>query len=170
MINTIVAMDESRGIGKDGKIPWHYSEDLKYFKNVTLGNILIMGRVTWESIGCKPLKGRKAIVVSSKPEVVKLQPDDTTTIVMHCPEAALNQASSVACSIGREVFIVGGESIYRSLLKYSTKVFVTTIKGNWECDTFFPKLDKYFFEDYTYFNVSTNPSIDFKVYRRKNSC
>ena len=67
-IIAIVAMDEHRGIGKDGKIPWHIAEDFKHFKETTLGYPIIMGRKTYDSIG-RPLPGRRNIVLSSSVKV-----------------------------------------------------------------------------------------------------
>ena len=64
-INIIVAVADDWAIGRDGDMPWHISADLKYFKRTTLNHTVIMGRRTWESIGCRPLKNRRNIVVSS---------------------------------------------------------------------------------------------------------
>src|SRR3989338_6201902 len=96
-INAIVCTDSVFGISKDGKIPWKNSEDLKFFKKTTLESTVIMGRKTWESIGCKPLPRRINLVVSSSGKYKTLQ-------------EALDDSD-------KPVFIIGGSRLYLEAMK-----------------------------------------------------
>ncbi|MFC1744639.1 dihydrofolate reductase [Candidatus Riflebacteria bacterium] len=129
-MNLIVAMSENRVIGKDNKIPWHFPEDLQLFRKLTMGCTVIMGRRTFTSIG-KPLPGRNNIVISrTMQEVTGL------TICKSFP-GALEEAKA----IGKEVFVIGGESLYREALPLAVKVYISHIPGNYEGDRYFPELD-----------------------------
>ena len=103
-MTVIAAMAENRVIGKDNAMPWHVSEDLLHFKEITTGGVLIMGRKTFESIGCKPLRKRPHVVVS------RTFPETPGVDVCRTFEAALEKAGSY----GKPVFSVGGAEIYRS--------------------------------------------------------
>ena len=125
----VVAMAPNRCIGRAGGLPWHYSEDLKYFKAVTTGHAIIMGRKTWESIG-RPLPNRRNIVVSRQ---AALRIPDVEVV------ADLNEALRFARAGGDpEPRIVGGGAIYAEALPLATKLFVTEVAATVEGDTFFP--------------------------------
>lgn len=130
MINCIVAVDKSQGIGFNNQLPWpHLKDDMKWFKNKTLNNIVIMGSKTWESIG-KPLPNRINIVIS-KQNKFSTVPDH----VFNHPETALD-----FCSIeypDKEIYIIGGESIYKSFLKNISVFYITEIDATYHCDRFF---------------------------------
>ena len=111
-ITAIVAMNKDRVIGKDGGLPWHYSEDLKRFKRKTIDSTIIMGRKTWESIGSKPLPRRRNIVISSK----ELNDIECYSSI----ERTLEQLEG-------EIWIIGGGQIYQSALKFCHAVDVTWI-------------------------------------------
>ena len=128
-ISIIVAMSRNRVIGHRTRIPWHLSEDLKRFKQLTLGHTLIMGRVTYESIG-RPLPGRVTIVVSRQPGY---RPDGVLTA--HSVEEALGLAKS------EEVFIAGGAQIYESALPLADRILLTLVEADYEGDAFFPAID-----------------------------
>ncbi len=109
----IVAMTRDRVIGVDGKLPWHYSEDLKRFKRRTMGCVVIMGRVTWDSIGRKALPGRRNIVISrSAVAGVECYTDI---------EAAL-----IACE-NEDIWIIGGSQIYHAAMPYLNLLDVTYV-------------------------------------------
>ena len=127
-ISIIVAMTNNRVIGKDNEMPWHLSDDLKNFKKLTLGKTIIMGRLTYDSIG-KPLPNRKNIVLSRSLKDKKVD-------VLSNVEEALEAASAE-----EEVFIIGGQDIYLQTIKQATKLYITKIDSVIEGDKFFPNID-----------------------------
>jgi dihydrofolate reductase len=128
ILSLIAAHDEQMVIGKDGGMPWHVSRDLKHFKKVTLGHTIVMGRKTFESIGNKPLPGRKNIVLSSSlSEAV-----DEVTIIRSIAEIHEFAGDK------DHVFIIGGESLYRQTIKSASYLRMTLIPGKYDGDTFFP--------------------------------
>ncbi len=132
-INIIVAKGKNNEIGKNGQLIWHISDDLKRFKKITMGGVLIMGRKTYESIG-RPLPGRINIVVTRR----KDYPDEGTFIT-HSPEEALEKARC----FGKPVFIIGGEQIYRALLPRAERLYITEIDAeDPAADAFFPSLEQ----------------------------
>lgn len=127
----IVAVDENGAIGKNGSIPWHYSADVKFFKQQTIGHACVMGYKTWLSLK-KPLKERLNIVLSRKSEV-KPQPN---VIVLRDTLSILTLKKFLAC----DLFIIGGEQIYRSFLPHMDRWIVTQIPVAVEgADTFMPE-------------------------------
>lgn len=123
----IVAHDPNLVIGKDGDLPWHYSEDLKYFKRVTMGHPLIMGRVVFEELGENPLPGRENIVLSRSRSY-----DDVPTFSSF--DEALEYVRDEEL-----VFLIGGGEIYRQFLGQCDKLFVTEVHQEYEGDTYFPE-------------------------------
>ena len=123
----IVAHDPNLVIGKEGDLPWHYSEDLKYFKRTTLGHPLIMGRVVFEELGEKPLPGRKNIVLSQSRNY-----DHVPTFSSF--DDALEHVQDEEVS-----FLIGGGEIYRQFLDCCDKLYVTEIHQQYEGDTYFPE-------------------------------
>ena len=126
-ISIIVAMSKNRVIGKDNDMPWHLSDDLKNFKKVTMGSAIIMGRLTYESIG-KPLPKRKNIVLSRKLK-------DPNLLVFDNLDNALSTLKDE-----REIFIIGGEDIYCQTVNRANKIYLTTINEELEGDKYFPKI------------------------------
>ena len=127
-ISIIVAMTNNRVIGKDNEMPWHLSDDLKNFKKLTLGKTVIMGRLTYDSIG-KPLPKRRNIVLSRSLKDEKVN-------VFSNVEEALEETSSE-----EEVFIIGGQDIYSQTIKKATKLYITMIDSEIKGDKFFPNID-----------------------------
>lgn len=133
-MNAIVAVDRNWGIGKDNDLLIHLPGDLKYYKEKTFGNIIIVGQRTLESFpGSKPLPGRTNIVLSDDPAFVR---DDC--IVCRTKEEVLKEAAGYEPD---RVFICGGASIYRLFLEDCDALYVTKIDAVFEADTFFPDLD-----------------------------
>ena len=130
MISMIAAMANHRIIGADNDMPWHLPADLKHFKAVTMGKPVLMGRKTYESIG-KALPGRPNIVITSN-ESYSL--DDAT--VVHSIEAAMQKAAAFD-----EVMIIGGGSIYKSMLSQAQRLYLTFIDLTVDGDTKFPDYD-----------------------------
>jgi len=126
-MKAIVAMSENRAIGLDGKIPWHLSEDLKFFKRTTLGHIVVMGRKTYESIG-KPLPGRENWVVSRTADFPGVR-------------MIRSLGEIVEPTDGRETFLIGGSELYAALLPRCTELYLTQVKREVEGDAFFPSFE-----------------------------
>jgi len=130
MISIIVAMDRNRVIGKDDRMPWKLPADLAYFRKVTLGHTVVMGRKTFESIG-KPLDGRKNIILTRDRGYAK----EGCTVV-HSIEEALKMIQDE-----EECFIIGGAEIYSAFLPYTQKLYITYIDHEFEGDTYFPEIN-----------------------------
>ena len=128
MISLLVAHDENRVIGKDNQLPWHIPEDLKYFKEKTIGKGIVMGRRTFESIG-RPLPGRKNIVVTRRRDY-----EAPGAEVVHTLEEGIRKAAD----FHREVMIIGGAEIFREVLPFADRLYVTRIDQPFEGDTYFP--------------------------------
>jgi len=126
----IVATADNNIIGKDNDMPWHLPADLAYFKKVTLGKPIIMGRKTYESIG-RPLPGRRNIVISRDENYSADGIDAVTSI-----EEALALVDGV-----EEIMVIGGGAIYKHCLPASTRLYITHIKASIEGDTQFPCYD-----------------------------
>jgi dihydrofolate reductase len=131
IISLIVAMDEKRGIGKAGKIPWRLSSDLKKFRELTMGHHMIAGRKTFESIG-KPLPGRQMIVVTHN---AGFKADDS--LIAGSVSAALALAQERGET---EVFVIGGAEIYAQTLDAADRVYLTQVHAEVDADRFFPDL------------------------------
>ena len=132
LISLIVAMDEKRGIGRAGRLPWHLRDDLKRFKQLTTGHHLIVGRKTWESIG-RPLPGRKIIVISHHSAYCAPGCQVVTSLA---------EALSLAEQTGEsEAFIGGGGEIFAQALPLAGRIYLTQVHARCECDVFFPSFD-----------------------------
>ncbi|MBU1085258.1 MAG: dihydrofolate reductase [Candidatus Beckwithbacteria bacterium] len=136
-ISIIVAHDDNFGIGKKGKIPWHISADFKYFKKITTKHPIIMGRKTFESIG-KPLPNRPNIIITRHPQY---SAPERNIQVIHSLQKAIALAKTLD---QKEIFIIGGGEIYKQALPFADKLYITHIKGNFNCDTFFPDYSSQF--------------------------
>jgi dihydrofolate reductase len=135
-IALIVAMARNRVIGRNNKMPWHLPEDLKYFKRVTMGKPVIMGRNTFESIG-KALPGRTNIVISRNPAY-----EAEGISVVSSVEEALDLAESLMdLDHGGEVLIIGGAQIYAQTLPLAQRLYLTEVHADVEGDASFPAID-----------------------------
>lgn len=135
ILSHIVATDARGVIGRDGRMPWHLSKDLKRFKMLTMGHCMIMGRKTYESIG-KALPGRRSIVVSRQESFSLADADVVPSI-----EAALEVARGSSANHGDEVFIIGGGELYKQTLHLVEKVYLTRIhRDTGGGDTYYPVL------------------------------
>jgi dihydrofolate reductase len=130
-MKAIVAMARNRVIGKDGRIPWHLPEDLRWFKKRTMGGVVAMGRKTFESLG-KPLPGRRNVVISrnhSFPGVETFASVGEFLATDFRPE---------------EVWIIGGGEIYAQLLPHCTDLYLSLVEAEPEGDAFFPPFEENF--------------------------
>lgn len=140
MISIIVAMTENRVIGEDNKIPWHLSADLKRFKQITMGYPVIMGRNTFESLERKPLPGRHNIVVRRLRTPLCWKANDLCYISDF--DEAIAWAKYKSQELGKdEIFIIGGETIYKQALPITDRIYLTIIYAKFEGDTYFPEID-----------------------------
>ena len=173
IISIIVAVADDWAIGRDGDMPWHISEDMKFFKAKTMGGSLIMGRRTWESIGCKPLPGRENIVVSSRLAEEGLgyentEGSSTSAVAAESLERALEIASRP------DVFVMGGGMIYRQAIDIADRMFVTHVHTLVpDADTFFPVIDPEVWQLYERSNTTEDPrcglKYEFRTYLRRTS-
>jgi dihydrofolate reductase len=156
-VSIIVSMSENRVIGKDGRLPWHVPEDVRWFKEKTLGHIVIMGRKTFESIG-KPLPGRQNIILSRNREYrVK------GALVVHSLEEALKMVHGSY----DELFIIGGETLYRQALQYTHRIYFSLIEGRYEGDTVFPEFCEEEFEEVFKEQHTGNPGFTLLILERR---
>lgn len=138
MISAIVAVDNNWGIGFNGELLEHIPEDLKHFKELTINNIVVMGKKTWESLPKRPLPNRLNFVVCH------------TETMNYYNEAVFGNLKDIVEMIkfsqekdSRHFFIIGGGQIYKQLLSYCDEVYVTKIyKDHANIDTYFPNLDE----------------------------
>ena len=159
IISLIVAAAKNGAIGKDGKLLWHIPEDMRYFREVTQGKPVIMGRKTWESLPerFKPLPGRKNIVISHWPDY----PADGAHLATSL-EAALRESSDET-----EVFIIGGAQIYQYALPLAHRVYLTQINTDYEADAFFPGLDLEAWQEVSRRPGQENHEVCFVIYERR---
>ena len=129
-----VCVDNNWAIGKSNDLIYHIPDDMKFFRQMTMGKTVIMGRKTLESFpGKKPLKGRRNIVLSQKPDFTAEGAD-----VVHSVEEAV---AAVSETPSEDVFVIGGGSVYRALLPYCDTAYITKIRDSYDADTAFPNLD-----------------------------
>jgi dihydrofolate reductase len=131
MISYIVAMDECRVIGKNNQLPWHLPEDLKFFKKVTMGHPIAMGRKTHESIG-RLLPGRENIII-------------TRNVDYHCEGCTMFYSIKDFVEYCREqeeeIFVIGGAEIFKETFPHCDRLYLTHIHEKFDGDTFFPEFD-----------------------------
>ena len=129
-LSLVVAMDKNRVIGIDGGLPWHLSSDLKYFRDITMGKPIIMGRKTHESIG-RPLPGRRNIVVTRNENFDAEGCDVVTSL-----DAAMELVKEVP-----EAMMIGGASLYLDTLPVADQLYMTEVHAEVKGDTWFPEID-----------------------------
>jgi len=129
LISIIVAASTNNVIGRNGRLPWRLSDDLRHFKAVTMGKPIVMGRRTWESIG-RALPGRQNIVMTRQAGFVAEACD-----VVCSPAAALQTAEGAD-----EVMIIGGGRIYEMFLPQARRLYLTRVQAEIDGDTFFPAI------------------------------
>jgi dihydrofolate reductase len=152
----IVAMARGRVIGKDGTLPWRLPEDLQHFKAQTIGHAIIMGRLTWASIG-RALPGRTSVVVSRTSPAL---PEGVL-----CAES-VETAIALARAVDDEPFVIGGGALYEAALPAATRLLVTELDKDVEGgDTFFPPLPEGFQEVER--RPGTTPHVSFVEYVRR---
>ena len=162
MLSIIVAKAKNNIIGKDNKLLWNLPEDLKRFKKLTTGHVIIMGRKTFESIG-RVLPNRKHIIFSQNKG---LKYDDENVEVVHSMLEIKEYIDN-----DEENFVIGGAMIYNLLMPYVNKMYITQIDKDFEGDAFFPKIDeekwKIVEEENDLINEESNLNFSYITYERK---
>jgi dihydrofolate reductase len=154
----IAAMASNRVIGRDGKLPWKLSEDLKWFKKLTLGHPIIMGRTTYESIGSKPLPGRRNIVLSR----AGFDPRHPEVEVL----SSVKELRVRVKELNEDVFLIGGAAVYEALLSDCDTLFLSFIYEEAEGDAYFPNFE----DDFVLEEVLAEfPEFEVRRYVRKPS-
>ena len=158
MISMIVAFDENRLIGADNKLPWHFKEDLQYFKEVTTGHDIFMGRLTFESILSyrnQPLPNRHHYVATR----AAIYDFDSVTTVSDI-ESFIKEYPT-----NKELFIIGGAKIYEQLLPLTDSLYITHVKHSYEGDAWFPEIN---LDGWVATQKGATDDLCFMVYERKN--
>lgn len=154
MLAAIVAHDPNLVIGKDGDLPWHYPEDLKYFKHTTMGHPMIMGRVVFEELG-DPLPGRENIVLSRSRNYD------------HVPVFSSFDDAIDYVKDEELVFLIGGGEMYRQFLDRCDKLFVTEIHREYKGDTYFPEYRDEISSTWKEIEREDRNELSFVVYERQ---
>ncbi len=134
-LSILVAMAKNRVIGRNNQLPWHLPADLKHFKLLTMGQTIVMGRKTYESIG-RPLPGRENIIITRQtgykvPGAIVV--NSLQDAILKCEESS---------TINSENFIIGGEKLYWQTLDICQRIYITEIQSDFEGDVFFPEFDR----------------------------
>jgi dihydrofolate reductase len=132
-LHAVAAMTQNRVLGKDGKMPWHLPADLQFFKRLTSGHPIIMGRKTWDSLG-RALPNRRNIVLSRNASALAGAEVITTVDAL------------AGLGLQGDVYVIGGAEIYRLLLPMCASVYLTELNFTAQGDTFFPEFEAEFSE------------------------
>ena len=158
-LSLIVAMASNRTIGLNNQMPWHLSADLKKFKKITMGQPIIMGRKTFESVG-RPLPGRQNIIISRNPDY-----QQESCLVFNDLDSALQ-----SCASNDEVFVIGGATLYAATLARADRLYITEIQQAFAGDTWFPEINPSEWQVVTREDINNDSSVDFNysfiVYER----
>lgn len=168
LLSIIVAQSENRIIGRENKLPWYLPEDLKYFKRITQGKPIVMGRKTYESIG-RPLPGRTNIVISRNVDY-----QSPGVHVVSSLDQALELAEQQALIDGsEEMLVIGGAEIYKQAIQQADRLYVTQVHATIDGDAVFPEIDNSVWKEVLredFFAEGPNPyDYSFVVFQRKNS-
>lgn len=155
-INAILAIDNNMGIGYENGLPWPTNKkDMKWFSENTRGHVVLMGRKTWESLGCKKLPQRINVVVTNRE--VEGKPDRVESGEIHEILATL-----ITKYPALKIWIIGGANLYRQALPYCDKLYITHIRGAYKCDTFMYNEDFEDFKNLEYIDEDENLSIQIR--------
>lgn len=143
-ISIVAAIGKNRELGKNNKLLWHIPEDMKRFRQLTTGHVVIMGRKTYESIG-RPLPNRINIVITRDKKKLQSIKRLNDLIICSSLEEAVEKAKHEIRSsrLPDEIFIIGGGQIYQQALPVTDKLYLTIVEGNFDADTFFPDYSEF---------------------------
>ncbi|MBM9615031.1 dihydrofolate reductase [Desulfobulbus rhabdoformis] len=153
----IAAVAQNQVIGRHNTIPWQIPEEMEHFKMTTKGHTLIMGRLTYASIG-GPLPGRRCIVLSRTPDFTP-HPD--------CTKVATLQEALALCTREERVFIIGGARLYEAALPLADTLIISWIGKEYEGDAFFPDFSQYLFVEQSRRTLSASVPITIVTYAQK---
>lgn len=153
-LSIIVAHDPNLVIGKDGGLPWHYSDDLKFFKKTTMRSPILMGRGVFEELNEKPLPGRENVVLSRSKSY------------NHVPTFNSIDSALEYLSDEEQVFIIGGGEIYKQTIEKADELIITQIKKEYEGDTYFPEYRDKIGENWKEVWRENHTEFDFVRYKR----
>lgn len=159
MISLVVAVAKNNVIGKEGNLPWYYPEDLKYFRNLTYGHKILMGRKTFDSIlskNKKLLPGRTHLVATRDPHFSYPEVDVITDL-----ESFFQQNHE------EEIFVIGGAEIFKVALPYADRLYITHIDKEYYGDVYFPSVD---YNQFRLISKQQSNELTFCVYERNKSC
>jgi dihydrofolate reductase len=154
MLFHVVAVARNRVIGKNNKLPWHFSSDLKHFKALTTGSTVIMGRKTFESIG-KPLPNRENFVLSR----TRSGSPAPHLYFFNSIETALKNVKT------ENAFIIGGAELYNQTMDKVNGIYLTRIDADYEGDAFYPEIPEGF-DEIEIENLQDNPKIEVVLYEK----
>lgn len=160
MISIIAAIGKNRELGKNNALLWHIPEDMKRFKDLTTGQVVIMGRKTYESLPprFRPLPNRINIVVTRNN---KWRTSDCTVV------NSIEEAVEKAKEFNKEIFIIGGASIYQQGIKYANKLYLTLVDKEYtDADAFFPDYSEFREKIFEEKHLEKNPPFIFLVYTK----
>ncbi len=126
----IAAVTTNNVIGRDNDLPWHLPDDMKFFKQSTMGKPIIMGRRNWDAMNGRPLPGRQNIVLTRQPD-----------FVAHGADVANELQQAVELAAGDTVMIIGGAQVYRLALPIADQILLTRIHAEIDGDIYFPDVD-----------------------------
>ena len=167
-LSLIVARAKNGVIGRNGDLPWRLSDDLAFFKAATSGHPIIMGRKTWESLPRRPLPGRDNIVLT-RDWTYKVKDAHVYTAL----GPAIEAGKALARAAGkREVFIIGGETLYKRTIAHADMLYLTEVQANIQGDAYFPEFNEAKFEEVTSRSVKADARNDhdfrMRVLKRKS--
>ena len=152
-LSIVVAMDDNRLIGSKNQLPWHLPADLAYFKKLTTGKSILMGRKTYDSIG-RPLPNRRNIVITRNANI-SIPGCEVVSSIDHALELTKEDT---------EVMVIGGASLCEQLLPKINRLYITKIDGEFEGDVFFPKYDDF---DWLEVSCESHPKDNSNAYSYK---
>lgn len=156
MINLIVAIGKDNLIGMDNKLPWHYKEDMQYFKKITLNNTVIMGEATFKSILSyinKPLPNRTSVIATLS-DYTYSGIETTKDIIAYLQNYPKDQ----------EIFVIGGKIIYDLTLDFADRLYITHVNKEYEGNVYFKTID---YSKYIKIKETISGDLNFSVYERK---
>ena len=170
MIIAIVAVDENWGIGNKNQLLFKIPEDLKRFKELTTNNVVIMGKNTFLSLGSKPLPNRTNIVITHEYTNPVRDGNNIIYLNMYYAKEYIKSIKQISGVHQQDLYIIGGESIYKQLLPLCDLAYVTYLHDTFEADTYFPALNTMpdWVEDLDKLEKDSynNKQVDFKVFKR----
>ncbi len=147
-VSIVAVMDQKRGIGKENKIPWHIKEDLVRLKGLTLNNVVILGRKSYDSMVFyynrtgNPMPGKLYIIITHDKNY---KPARENATIAHSLKEAISFAGGRLAKLGGvgEVFVIGGAQIFKQAIGIADKLYLTIVEGEYNADTFFPDYSQF---------------------------